>query len=185
MPFVKIERRRFLDTSTAHPISMAIYKADGKKVKIRSVVIRITEEFYKQVWPNATDDRVRIAVLEGTGKDAGFLQLQLDEHGYTGSSVLSGQTVVARAISIASQRFKYYILNDTEAPMDPVQFVVDGNTVLIECPSWLVFNQLTAPDEPEPPKPVTPPPPSWQTKPVHAEMKRPRGRPPKAGYHHS
>jgi hypothetical protein len=93
-------------------------------------------------------------VLEGTDTDVGFLQITPDPAGYsvTGKSTKSAQS---RGITVAIDRFQHYILNEAPVPTMPVQFMVEGDTLIVECPDWLRFNPLSVPQ----PEPVADPPP--------------------------
>lgn len=205
MPFVKIDRSRVGGKyAGGSPVSMAIYNADGKKYKARSVAIRFEHALVQELWPHPDTEILRLSVYEGTGADKGFLSIHKDDTGYIAGQIKStGERVYAYSIAITQVRFKHYVLNDTRAEMAPVQFVVDDGAILVECPDWLCFNPLSAPEEalaePEPvpvPEPEKPAPKSTipftaprilepVPQPPVIMHKRPRGRPPKGGYRHS
>jgi hypothetical protein len=186
MAFVKIDTHRHFSKAYAEPVAMGIYSSNGKDIKSRSVVFRIALDLCDQLWPTPDGEFLRLAVYEGTGKDAGFLQVHQDPLGYKVRHNKTHRTLSAYTISVVAVKFLYYTLNDTEAQLAPVQHVVDGNTLIVQCPDWLRVNPLTQPvvDEAHHLR-ATPPPPPKPTQPAMAQMKRPRGRPPKGGYRYS
>lgn len=83
----------------------------------------------------------RIALNEGVGTDAGFIQLSEDkERGYVVGTTKGTRTSFTCSVGMAG--IKHYVFN--EVPVDPglVEFTVDpeDKTILIQCPDWLRYN---------------------------------------------
>lgn len=191
MTFVRVERSRKIIREFGAIVTLGLYLADGVKFKGRSVVFTLSRSVIATLGWEVVDNRIRVAVYEGVGKDEGFLQVQPFEEGYLASAGNKGNDDTPLRFSIVANRLQHYTLNDSQANSRAVQYAVDGNSLLIECPEWLKFNPLTAPPEPEPePKPVVLPP-FPQTRvsvpePAHpAMMPKRRGRPSKGGHRYS
>lgn len=185
MPFIKINTHHHFSKAYREPVAMGIYSGNGKDIKTRSVVFRIALDLCNQLWPTPDGEFLHLGVYEGVAEEAGFLQICQDPLGYKVRPNMTNKKLTAYTFSVVAARFEFYTLNDTEARLAPVLHMVEGNTLIIECPDWLRVNPLTQPAIPTPPKPITPPPPPKPAQPVMAEIKRPRGRPPKGGYRYS
>ena len=150
MAFVKVDKARRIRGMGAPVITMGSYLADGKLHKSKSVAFRISAALVEQIGWKADDGRIRLSVFEGTDKDKGFLQLMPTEDGYAGTFRNKSQGV---SINVTIERFKHYVLNECPTSAQPVDHIIDGEALVVECPDWLRFNPQTVP-EPEP-APVT------------------------------
>jgi hypothetical protein len=131
MAFVRIKPKKSTGRGAADSVSMGAYLADGKDISRKSVVFRFSRSVVEQLgWDKEGTTAV---VLEGTDTDVGFLQITPDPAGYsvTGKSTKSAQS---RGITVAIDRFQHYILNEAPVPTMPVQFMVEGDTLIVECP---------------------------------------------------
>lgn len=165
MPFVRIEKSRHggLSSYTQPVVVMGAYLADGKAHKSRSVTFRMTRPLLDQLgWTLDDHGRIGVAVHEGTGADQGYIQLvQDEERGYRGSQ--GGSTNAEDrvnqgvSISVTIERFRHYVLNECPVPSHQVNFIIDGNALIVECPDWLRYNTQSAPppvvEEPKLPLP--------------------------------
>src|SRR4051794_28307903 len=115
MPFVKIDTHRYYSKAYTEPVAMGIYSGNGKDIKSRSVVFRIALDLCNQLWPTPNGEFLHLTVYEGMDKDAGFLQIHQDPHGYKVRSNRANREVSAYTISVVAVKFRYYTLNDTEA----------------------------------------------------------------------
>ncbi len=153
MPFVKVHKARMGTPTGNEPVvTMGAYLADGTVHKGRSVAFRMTYPLVLQLgWP-LKDGKIGLGVLEGTGSDQGYLQIVVDEqNGYRasqGSKDREGHTYYGLAISLTTERFKHYILNECPVTSSAVNHIVDGDTLIIECPDWFRFNPQSV-SEPE------------------------------------
>jgi hypothetical protein len=142
MAFVKSKPKNKPGRTFPDTVTMGVYLADGKAVDRKSMVIRFAKTVLEQLgW--ITDPPTTVAVFEGTDTDVGFLQIAIDPQGYfvTGTKSKTGQS---RSITVPLERLNHYVLNDpAPIPSSPVQFVIEGDTVLVECPDWLRFNPLS------------------------------------------
>jgi hypothetical protein len=131
---------------------MGTYLADGKIHKGKSVAFRISRTLVNELgWKEDEDGRIRIGIFEGTDKDVGFLQLALDPRGYAGGSKGKEGHEQGISISVSVDRFKHYVLNECPMPAAQVTHIVDGDTLVVECPDWLRFNpQSVAQSGPKP-----------------------------------
>src|SRR5580765_2060661 len=150
MPFVKVVKARIGTPTGGEPVvTMGAYLADGAVHKARSVAFRMTYPLIVQLgWP-LKEGRIGLGVLEGTGSDQGYLQLVVDEqHGYRasqGTREREGHTYYGLAISLTTERFRHYVLNECPVSSAPVNHIVDGDTLIIECPDWFRFNPQSVP----------------------------------------
>lgn len=154
MAFVKTKPKKTPGRGYIDDVTMGVYLADSHGIERKSVVFRFSPDVLNQLGWNG-DPPTRVSVLEGTGSDTGFLQVVVDQHGYsvTGTKSKTGQS---RSITMAVDRFNHYVLNEPgPIQAERVQFSVEADYILIECPDWLRFNPLTAPapePAPEPPQ---------------------------------
>lgn len=148
MAFVKVEKRSYAGNDEPQ-VTMGAYLADGKKHKSKSVAFRVTQLLVRQLGWSVVADRYKIAVLEGTGEDAGFIQLVQSDDGYVAGFKDPDGTRQGIGINVTIERFKHYTLNECPVTSQPVNHIVEGNTLIVECPDWLRFNPTSAP-EPEP-----------------------------------
>src|SRR3954466_10631443 len=132
MAFVKIEKSHHFTKPEQIPVSMGIYNADGKKFKGRTIIFRIAVGLCHQLWPTSEDEVLYLGVYEGTGTDAGFLQLRQDPRGYKIRPITKGRVAVAYMIAVVAIKFMHYTLNDTQTLMTPVQYIAEGDTLVIE-----------------------------------------------------
>lgn len=156
MPFVRIEKSRHggLSSYTQPVVVMGAYLADGKAHKGRSVTFRMTRPLIDQLgWILNEEGRIGVSVHEGTGTDQGYVQLVQDEqHGYRGSQGGGNSDDKANqgiSISVTIERFRHYVLNECPVSSHQVNFIVDGNALIVECPDWLRYNPQSVP-EPQP-----------------------------------
>lgn len=102
---------------------------------------------------------VRIAINEGVGEDAGFLQITEDiDIGYTLGA--DHKNAGSYATNLVATRLQHYLLNDDDVHVEKVEFSLDEKekAILIQCPDWLRYNPQSY-QEPERPKlELTPPP---------------------------
>lgn len=150
MPFVKIDKSRRASTGET-VVSMGTYLADGKKHMTKSVAFRISAALLKQLGWVISEGKIALGVHEGTGVDKGFLQLVLDPQGYRGSQGKETEEGAGIGISITSDRFKHYVLNECPVSAVIVAHTIDGDALVVECPDWLRYNPLSEP-QPEPEK---------------------------------
>jgi hypothetical protein len=145
MAFVKTKPKLRAGRNVVDTVSMGVYLADGKKVDRKSVVFRFASTVLDKLGWQPTDEKpVLVNVFEGTDTDVGFLQLVPDAEGYSVTGKISQSSNQSRSISVGIDRFTHYVLNEPgSVPSAPVQYVVEGNTLLIECPDWLRFNPLS------------------------------------------
>ncbi len=148
MAFVKVDKRSYYAGDSPN-ITMGAYLADGKAHKAKSVAFRISYALLQQLdWP-AEGSRYKIGVFEGTGKDAGFVQLMPDEAGYVATYKEHDGSRQGVSINVTIERFKHYALNECPVPSAPANHIVEGSTLIVECPDWLRFNPQSV-TEPEP-----------------------------------
>jgi hypothetical protein len=153
MAFVKTKPKLRAGRGRTDAVSMGVYLADGKDVERKSVTFRFSSSVLDKLgWKPVDGKPFFVNVLEGTDTDTGFLQLAPDVDGYsvTGKTAAPENSVQSRSITVGIDRFQHYVLNEPgPVPSAPVQYVIDGDTMLIECPDWLRFNPLSVP-QPEP-----------------------------------
>jgi hypothetical protein len=185
MPFVEIKRGQSAKGEVGDAVAMGVYVADGKEIKTRSVIFFISRSVAAKLGWEIIDHRFPVTLHEGVGSDQGFLMITpgVDGQGYTATGGNKSTHRTALKFAVVAQKFNHYTLNDTRVATHPVTYVIDNNSLIIECPDWLKFNPLTAPLEPAPePKPETRV--SISTPQPHVFPKR-RGRPPKGGHRYS
>ena len=155
MAFVKTKPKLRAGRNVTDTVAMGVYLADGKSLDRKSVVFRFSGSVLDTLgWQPTNDTVMRVIVLEGTDTDIGFLQLVPDTSGYavTGKGK---STNLSRGISIGIDRFQHYVLNEPGAvPSATVQYVIEGDTLLVECPDWLRFNPQSVPQPRAEPPPV-------------------------------
>lgn len=150
MAFIKIDKSRSTIDSGTPLVSMGAYLADGKVHQSKSIAFRVTRKLIDDLGWKIVDNKLRIAVHEGTDTDKGFLQLVPDEKGYSGSSGSKdeeGQQGISISVSVV--RFKHYVLNECPVASHVVNHIVDNGSLIIECPDWFRYNLLSEP-QPEP-----------------------------------
>jgi hypothetical protein len=140
-----------------------------------------------------------LAVYEGVREDSGFIMIKPSDQGYLASAGNKGSSVTPLRFSLIARRLQHYTLNDTKADSEVVPHMIDGNSLILECPDWLRINPLSgkpeAPvevaPEPTPQAPPKPMPPFPETRVSHSVQQPPpgmpkrRGRPPKGGHRYS
>jgi hypothetical protein len=139
MPFIKIKKSRTGLHETEPVMAMAAYLADGK-FKSRIVNFRFNRMLLGLLGWEVHEGRIRLAVHEGTGTDKGLLQIVPDPGGYSGTRVTDGHGI---AITVSIDRFKHYVLNECPMPSNLVNYIIDDDILIIECPDWLRFNPLS------------------------------------------
>jgi hypothetical protein len=190
MAFVKVERKTVEQTDA---VLMGLYLSDSKAFKGRSVVFTIARSIIAKLGWDDSDNRVRVAVYEGVREDAGFFMIQPSDQGYTASAGNKGSSHTPLRFSVIARRLRHYTLNDTKAESQIVQHMIDGDSLIVECPEWLKINPLSG--KPEKPVEVEPEPkllPAFpETRVSHSVQQPPpgmpkrRGRPPKGGHRYS
>ena len=128
-------------------------RIQSEKIKTRSIYFSISQDIIEQLeWKivDGSTDRhtVDICVLEGSMSDAGFIMLanQGEKVYHFGSTKGKGSVTG----TVALQTFKHYVLNDVTQDITPeaVEFIIvdKDRTILIQCPDWLRYNPLSAPE---------------------------------------
>ena len=125
-------------------VKMCASLADGERQRSLIFVYSLKVLKDMDIDINA-EPRPRMAILEGTGEDQGFMKLLLHPKGYMISQY--GSSKVSFSISTSVSKLKHYVLNECPAPMTDVEFSTDANehSMLIEAPDWLRFNPQSAP----------------------------------------
>jgi hypothetical protein len=108
-----------------------------------------------------SNNRVRVAVYEGVREDSGFFMIQPSDQGYLASAGNKGTSVTPLRFSLIARRLRHYTLNDTKADSQVVPHMIDGNSLIVECPDWLRINPLSG--KPEAPVEVKPEPTTTKT----------------------
>jgi hypothetical protein len=174
MAFLQVNKsRQFLGKEAAPTIYMAAYLGGDKQAKSKAIAFRMTISLINALGWEIVDRRVRLALFEGTGSDAGFLQLTPHPNGYTAvqgkHKEEGGSNSTGLGFTVTMARMKYYVLNECPVSSHEVNYVIDGNNLIIECPDWLRANLqameaagVGAPKpipepEPEPERKRTPP----------------------------
>jgi hypothetical protein len=148
MAFVRVEKMRVGGNMPTDPqVTMGAYLADGKKHRSKQVGFRISRPLINQLGWKPENDKLHIAINEGSGDDAGFLQLVPDPKGRR--TTIEPDTNQGIAINATADAFRHYVLNECPVSTTVVTHIVDGNALIIECPDWLRFNPLSVP-QPEP-----------------------------------
>src|SRR4051812_48710067 len=153
MAFVKIERKA---VDLADVVMMGLYLADSKTFKGKSLVFSIARSVIAKLGWDDSDNRVRVAVYEGVREDSGFFMLSPSDQGYLASAGNKGTSITPLRFSLIASRLRHYTLNDTRVDSKVVQHMIDGDSLIIECPDWLKINPLSG--EPEAPVEVKPEP---------------------------
>ncbi len=154
MAFVQVDKRSYNSSDNPH-VTMGAYLADGQAHKSKSVAFRVSYALLQQLgWP-LSGNRYKVGVFEGTGEDAGFIQLVPHPDGYVAAYKEQNNSKQGVSVNVTIERFKHYILNECPVSSASVSHIVEGNTLIVECPDWLRFNpQSVAEPEPEPKKNV-------------------------------
>jgi hypothetical protein len=152
MAFTRVEKLRTGGHGAIMPqVTMGAYLADGKKHKSKQINFRVTRALINELGWEPDNDKLYIAINEGSGSDKGFLQLVPDKMGRR--TTVEADTNQGMAINATLDSFKHYVLNECPMPTEVVNHIVDGNALIIECPDWFRFNPLSEPQpEPEPEK---------------------------------
>lgn len=178
MPFVKINKSsRGGLMASVHPIvTMGAYLADGKQHKNRSVTFRLTSALLTELGWEFNERSILVGVFEGTGTDKGFIQLAPDPKGYKCSRPVNDAGIVSNqgiSVNVSVERFKHYVLNECPVSSAPVQYIIEGTSLIVECPDWLRYNPLSEPQEEKKEEPQRPPP---REEPARREVVNLRGR---------
>ena len=154
MAFVKVNKSATGAHQDTGPMVRMGSSLQSEKQSSRAVYFSITRTAIDEVgWSlEAEGDRrvvVSVGIHEGTGSDAGFLLLTHEESGYRLGSTRKRETSSSFAMNVSVTRFRHYVINDPLIEKDtaPVEFTIDAkdHTILIQCPEWLRYNPLTAP----------------------------------------
>jgi hypothetical protein len=155
MAFTRVEKLRTGGNMPTEPqVTMGAYLADGKAHKSKQISFRISRPLLAQLGWEPENNKLHIAINEGSGEDAGFLQLVPDPKGRR--ITVEPDTNQGAACNATVDAFKHYVLNECPVSTMVVTHIVDGNALIIECPDWLRFNPLSVPQpEPQPePRPA-------------------------------
>jgi len=147
MPFVTVRKGIHGRAATAHGVAvvrMGCGLATGTQ-KPREVGISVSKQAI--IDAGFTDfssepTRCRMQVDEGWGDDAGFLLLTPRPSSETQHRACSSASDnwTTTQISIPVIMLKHYVLNECPVPQADVQFTIDGNSILVQCPDWLRYN---------------------------------------------
>lgn len=162
MAFVRVDKYRQIVGATTSPIvTMGAYLADGKRHASKSVMIRISRPLVTLLGWEVIDRTLYINVNEGTGSDKGYLQVTQTTPGAAHSrrmtfSVSDAEQKQGLAVSLVTDSFKHYVLNECPVSAAVVEHMIDDGALIIECPDWLRFDPTTEKEpEPEPIKKPT------------------------------
>lgn len=102
-------------------------------------------------------------IHEGTGEDAGFLMLVPDKRGYAFGASKSTQHASTANLSVscnimASALTNYKVNTSESVPAAPIDHSIDGQSILIQVPSWLEYvgPVKQKKEETSPPNPTKP-----------------------------
>src|SRR5262245_49655199 len=152
MPFVRVEKlfNRPNSTNIEKAVRMSKH-GPSKSVKFPTIYFAITRALADEVgWQveKSTKDRtiINLDILEGTGKEAGFLMLMPNKLGYAFGASRSKPGDGDRyeryslACSITASSLTSYTLRepDVSAYAANVDYTIDGNSLLVQCPDWLI-----------------------------------------------
>ena len=159
MAFVRVDKSRQGGTHLAVPmVTMGTYLADGKKHKTKHIAFRISRPLLEQLGWAFDGVSVNVTVNEGTDKDSGYLQLvpaTADLHTRRLTLSHGGKGNQGVSVSITADNFRHYVLNECPVSADITPHIVDGDTLIIECPDWLRYNPQSVPEPAPKPAPVT------------------------------
>jgi hypothetical protein len=147
MPFTQIIKHARGKTSGNHEptIRMSCSLNEGKE-KPRALSISISLAAFTSVGFTAfanENTKARISIEEGWGDDAGFLLLTP----IPASDILGGYSCTATGknsqmlqTSVPISKLIHYVPNEIPIPHEEVEFTVQDNSFLVQCPDWLRYN---------------------------------------------
>lgn len=114
-------------------VYIAVYGSRTKGVP-NNVAIRVGKDVAEKLgWTAGT----KIAILEGSEKEAGLLKLRVDDDGYKANATNPKQPNGALVISPMAGHFKHHDF-PTLQNGEPVQVQAFGGEMLILLPEWVV-----------------------------------------------
>lgn len=172
MPFARVSKSSFGSRIKPDEIKMGWHrstqKGEGKAIYFsvsRTIIESMGWEIKEEGAMNAKSTSRRytsVAVMEGTGKDAGFLMLveYWERDGYVLGNNKGATQNTSFSMGVTNTRFAHYIINNfnEEVTPGPISYTIDQDekTILIECPDWFRYDPTTV-KEPEPVKPAPAP----------------------------
>lgn len=151
MPFMSVEKTHTNWTNSIMPtIRMGVHTYNSRKEGNSQPRIYLSISLPILVNAGITlhtlKDRVRttayIDIQEGAGADAGFLLLSstTPDKGYAlGTTAENAKSCTS---AFLARQMKHYVLGQSPVSAHPVEYTVDEkeHTILIQCPSWLIYN---------------------------------------------